>query len=147
MNRIVVLHANLVFTILLAFGALGVWALVAAALKRSPGQLFLSGFAIGALLVIAEVAIGAIMWAWGLRPPQPEVHLIYAAVALASLPLAHRYARNQPARQQSLVYALACLWLCAIALRAIETGRPPGVGHESHELHELQRGVIDVPSL
>jgi hypothetical protein len=123
MERIQSLHASLLFTILLVFGALTLWALVAAGLRRAPDTLFQSGLMIGQLLVVADTLLGVLLLLGGLRPASLELHLIYAAVAVAALPAAQRYVRGREPRQQMLTYALTCLFLCAVALRAVETGR------------------------
>jgi hypothetical protein len=123
MSRLIVLHANLLFTLLLVFGALALWGLLGAALRRGPGRLYLSVLLIGQLLLGAEALLGAALLLGGLRPASPELHVVYAVVALATLPAARRYVRDAPPRQQLLTYGLACLFLCALALRALETGR------------------------
>ena len=123
MNRITALHANLLFTILLVFGALTIWGLVEAARSRPPGALYLSALRIGELLLIAQALLGVALLAGGLRPARPELHVVYAVVAVVTLPAAQRYVRDRTPRQQMLTYALACLFLCAIVLRGVETGR------------------------
>jgi hypothetical protein len=123
MERIATLHAALLFTILLVFGALALWGLVGGAMGRGPGRLYRSGLLIGQLLLAAEALLGVALLLGGLRPAQPELHVLYAAVALATLPGARRYVRDRAPRQQLLTYALACLFLCAVALRGVETGR------------------------
>jgi hypothetical protein len=123
--RITSLHAALPFTLLLTLGALAVWGLGAAAFRHEPGRLYRSGLLIGQLLLLAEALLGVLLLASGLRPAQPELHVVYALVALAVLPAAHRYGRELTPRQQGLMYALACLFLCAVVLRGLETGRSP----------------------
>jgi len=123
MERIASLHANLLFTILLVFGALALWGLAAGLLARPAGSLYLSALTIGWLLVASEILLGALLLAGGMRPARLELHVIYAVVAAAIPPAAHRYARRLRAREQMLVYALACAFLCAVALRGLETAR------------------------
>lgn len=125
MERLATLHASLLFTLLGVFGALCLWGLIGAALGRGPGRLYLSGLMIGQLLVVAQCLLGAALLLGGARPFQPELHLVYAAVALGTVPAAQRYVRDRAPRQQLLTYALACLFLCAIALRGVETGGGP----------------------
>jgi hypothetical protein len=122
-ERIAELHAALLFTILLVLGALALWSGLFALLGRPAGSLLLSGLAIGELLLVAEALLGVVLYASGLRPARSELHLIYGLVAVALLPAAMGYAHDRPARQRHLTYALACLFVCALALRALETGR------------------------
>jgi hypothetical protein len=123
MDRLITLHANLLFTILAVFGALTVWGLMGAWRARPPGSLYLSGLAIAELLLVSEALLGVALFVAGLRPARPELHIVYAVVAVATLPVAQRYVRDRPPRQVWLTYALTCLFLCAIVLRGVETGR------------------------
>lgn len=124
-ERIAATHAALLFTILLVFGALTLWGLFGAAFNQAPGPLFLSALVIGELLVIAEALLGVVLLFGGLRAARPELHIVYAIVAIATLPAAHRYSQGRSQRQQFLIYALACLFVWAVALRGVETGRVP----------------------
>ena len=125
MDRLAALHASMLFTILLVFGALALWGLAAGALGRGPSSLYRSGLMIGQLLTTAQALLGAALLLGGRQPADTALHLVYAAVALATLPAAGRYARDRARRQQTLTYALACVFLCAIILRSLETGRGP----------------------
>ncbi|HWQ16091.1 MAG TPA: hypothetical protein VNL77_25045 [Roseiflexaceae bacterium] len=122
MDRLVALHANLLFTILAVLGVLAIWGLAGAWRARLPGNLYLSCLAIGELLLVSEALIGVALFVAGLRPARPELHIVYAVVAVAALPVAHRYVRDRPPRQRWLTYALTCVFLCAVVLRGVETG-------------------------
>ncbi|NWG22288.1 MAG: hypothetical protein HXY39_18425 [Chloroflexi bacterium] len=124
MEHILRLHANLLFTILLVFGVLTVWALGHALLRRPAGQWLHGGMAVGVLLVLAECILGAIMLLRGLLPLRPEMHVLYGIIALLTVPIAHASARHRAPRPQGLVYALACLFVCVIVLRAVAMARP-----------------------
>ncbi len=123
MEYILRLHANLLFTILLVFGLLGIWALILGLLHRPVGQWLLSGMAIGLLLILAEGILGVIMLVQGLRPIRTEMHILYGVIALLTIPIAHSSARNREARSQGLIYAFACLCVCVFVLRAVEMAR------------------------
>lgn len=122
-ERLAGLHASLLFTLLLTLAALAVWGGLLALLNRHAGSLFLSGLAIGELLLVTELLLGVILYVSGLRPVRAELHVIYGLVAVALLPAARRYVQGRPPRQQLLTYVLTCLFLCAVVLRALETGR------------------------
>lgn len=124
METVIRLHANLLFTILLVFSSLMLWALIAALLRRPLGQLFHSGMTIGFLLVLSQCILGVIMLLRGLLPLRPELHILYAIIALVTVPVAHSSAREREPRAQALVYATACLFLCVIVLRDVAMARP-----------------------
>lgn len=123
MEHILRLHANLLFTILMVFGVLALWALILGLLRRPVGQWLFSGMAIGVLLVLAESILGVIMIVQGLRPVRTEMHILYGVIALLTIPIAHSSARNREARSQGLIYAFACMCVCVFVLRAVEMAR------------------------
>lgn len=124
MEHILRLHSNLLFTILVVFGILALWSLMLGLLRRPVGQWLLSGMAIGVLLVLAECILGILMIIQGLRPFRTEMHILYGIIALLTIPIAHSSARNREPRSQGLMYAFACMFVCVIALRAVEMARP-----------------------
>jgi hypothetical protein len=65
-----------------------------------------------------------LLWLQGLRPARPEVHLIYGGVAIATIPLALHWVRTFDRRGAGMTLAIVGLFLCAILLRGIATGRP-----------------------
>lgn len=123
MEHLLRLHANLLFTILLVFSILTVWALIVGLRRRPVGQLLFSSMAIGVLLILSESIIGAILLVQGLRPLRTEMHILYGIIALLTIPLAHSSARNRDPRSQGLIYAFACMFVCVIVLRAVEMTR------------------------
>ncbi|WP_448544814.1 hypothetical protein [Roseiflexus sp.] len=124
MEHILRLHANLLFTILLVFSVLALWALILGLLRRPVGAWLHSGMAIGVLLVLSECVLGVILLMRGLLPLRPEMHILYGIIALLTIPIAHSSARNREPRSQGLMYAFACMFVCIIALRAVEMARP-----------------------
>ena len=124
-ERIARLHASLVFTTLAL--ALLMAAVLLYAGWRSRGQperlgnMARSGLWIVQLLVVAECVLGGLLWYAGARPARNEIHLIYGVVACATLPGVMLYSRNS--QQRRFVQAAGCLFLCAILLRALSTGR------------------------
>jgi hypothetical protein len=124
MEHILRLHANLLFTILLVFSVLALWALILGLLRRPVGARLHSGMAIGVLLVLSECVLGVILLVRGLLPLRPEMHILYGIIALLTIPIAHSSARNREPRSQGLMYAFACMFVCIIALRAVEMARP-----------------------
>lgn len=127
MNTILLLHARLLFTILLFFGALTIWGFVNYLRGQPITGSYLGALAIGELLMIAEFLLGVILLIAGNQPYRPTIHILYGIVAVITLPGAFAYTRGRDSRWENLIYAVVSLFLCGIALRAIETGRVPGV--------------------
>jgi hypothetical protein len=117
------LHSGLLFTILLICAALLIWALAGLRRREPLAQRLLAGLWIAELLVLAECAVGALLWIAGLRPARPEPHLMYGLVAALTIPVALGMAAGRTPRASRSLVAVACLFLAAIALRALLTGR------------------------
>jgi hypothetical protein len=124
MEHILRLHANLLFTILLVFSVLALWALILGLLRAS-------GWSVAPQWHGDRSAARAV----GMRPrcdtagarvtaAPPEMHILYGIIALLTIPIAHSSARNREPRSQGLMYAFACMFVCIIALRAVEMARP-----------------------
>jgi hypothetical protein len=79
--------------------------------------------AIAELLMLAQGLVGFILLLGGAIPGRGVViHLLYGITAVISLPAAYLFSKGQDTRQYNLLYALVCLWLWGISLRAITTG-------------------------
>lgn len=117
------MHSRLLLTLLLVLGALTLWGGLGYLRGRGPSQGYRALLAIGQLLLLAEALLGLGLLAYGLQPARPATHLIYGLVATLTLPGAALYMRGRDPRGTLLVYSLACLFLCGIALRALATGR------------------------
>lgn len=118
------LHASLLVTIVSLLGGLALWSLAAALGSRALGARQRAAFWIAELLLLAECLVGGVLWAQGHRPAQPVTHLLYAAVACATIPAMLWWSGDQPARGAQARLMLTSIFLCAIALRALQTGQP-----------------------
>lgn len=118
-----ILHARLVVTILLFFGALAIWGFVNYLRGEGITGSYKGALAIGELLVIAEFILGIILFISGARPFRPSIHILYGIVAIITVPGTFAYTRGRDGRWEQLIYVTVCLFLCGIALRAITTGR------------------------
>jgi hypothetical protein len=117
------LHTSLVFTIVALLSALALWAIVAALRGAELGQQQRAGLWVAELLLLAECLVGGVLWARGMRPAQPEVHLLYGVVAAATIPALLWWPSEGGARAAQARIAIGCVFLSAIALRALQTGR------------------------
>ena len=126
MTWLLAIHARLLFTILLFFGALALWGFVNYLRRQSVSGSYLGALAIGELLMLAQALIGVALWIAGREAYRQAIHVLYGIVAVIMLPGTFAYVRGLYSRWEQLIYAAVCLFLCGIALRALETGRVPG---------------------
>jgi hypothetical protein len=123
MATLTLLHARLLTTILLFFGALAIWGFFSYARGQGISGAYKGALAIGELLMIAELLLGVILFIGGDRPARPGIHILYGIVAVITVPGAFAYTRGRDGRWEQLIYVTVCLFLCGIALRALTTGR------------------------
>jgi hypothetical protein len=123
MTTITLLHARLVTTILLFFGALAIWGFVNYLRGEGVTGGYRGALAIGELLMIAELLLGIALFASGARPFRPSIHILYGIVAVITLPGTFAYTRGRDGRWEQLIYVTVCLFLCGIALRSLTTGQ------------------------
>jgi phosphatidylglycerophosphate synthase len=121
-----ILHARLLITILLFFGALTVWGFFNYLRGQGVSGSYLGALAIGELLMLSEFIVGVILLLSGRQPYRPSIHILYGVVAIITLPGTFAYIRGRDSRWEQLIYVTVCLFLCGIALRALTTGRAPG---------------------
>ena len=123
MATLAMLHARLVVTILLFFGALSIWGFIGYLRGHSISGSYRGALAIGELLMLAQFVIGVLLMLGGAQPARPSIHILYGIVAIIGLPGAFAYTRGRDDRWELLIYVAVCLFLCGIALRAMTTGR------------------------
>jgi len=126
MTWLLVMHARLLTTILLFFGALAIWGFVGYLRGQDISGSYQGALVIGELLMLAEALIGVALWIGGREAYRQAIHVLYGIVAVIMLPGTFAYVRGRDSRWEQLIYAAVCLFLCGIALRALETGRVPG---------------------
>ena len=90
--------------------------------KRGLDASFWGALAAGELLYVAQVIVGFVLLAGGLRPPRTAVHLLYGALLCLVLPLAYVSTRAADTYREAGLYGLIGLFLAGIALRAMDTG-------------------------
>lgn len=97
------------------------WSIVLAITRRPSGSLFLGNLVWVAIAVVIAAALGAVT-AIVTGPPRDGLHIVYGALALGTLPGAAIVASGRPARQQSIVAAVAATILVILLLRLVQTG-------------------------
>jgi hypothetical protein len=126
MSFLLTMHARLLFTILLFFGALTIWGFVNFLRGQAISGGYRGALAIGELLMIAQCLIGVALLLGGRHAFREAIHMLYGVVTVITLPGTFAYTRGRDSRYEQLIYAVVCLFLCGVALRAMETGRVPG---------------------
>jgi hypothetical protein len=123
MATLTLLHARLLTTILLFFGALAIWGFFNYLRGQGVTGGYTGALAIGELLMIAEMLLGVILFIGGERTFRPGIHILYGIVAVITVPGTFAYTRGRDGRWEQLIYVTVCLFLCGIALRSLTTGR------------------------
>lgn len=96
---------------------LGVWAMILAMLKKTPGRTYWVVFGVGVTGVLAQVGVGT--WALSVDDVDPgNQHVFYGIVSVFTLAFAYIY-RLQLAKRPALSYAILCLFLMGLGIRAI----------------------------
>jgi hypothetical protein len=126
MSTLILLHARLVTTILLFFGALAIWGFVGYLRGEGITGSYRGALVIGELLMLAQFILGVILVIGGLQAARQAIHILYGVVAIIVLPGTFAYTRGRDGRWERLIYVTVCLFLCGIALRAVTTGQAPG---------------------
>jgi hypothetical protein len=108
--------ASLIFSFIIA--AYGLWHYLR---KRAIDGSFWGVLAAGELLYLAQIAVGLLLLAGGLRPARLAVHVLYGAVLALVLPGAYVSTRAADSYREAGLYAVIGLFLAGIALRAMTT--------------------------
>lgn len=108
-----------VAVVLGAIAAIGAVALVV--LRRPVGTIYLGGlvWVVGAVAVAALLGIATAVTT---APPRDALHLLYGALATLALPVGAVLAVGRPARQQTIVVAIATIVLVILLVRLLQTG-------------------------
>ena len=121
MAQLITLHAGLANSAALFVGVLGMWALVQRIRSQPLSSSWFGAAVIGELLLVAQVAIGTILYLQGLGGalPRPFIHILYGVVAVITLPAAQSYFGNlEDENVKTLALAVSCFFLWGIVLRA-----------------------------
>lgn len=120
-NFLLLLHDRLSITVILFWGAVGLWGLVSWIRGGSLSGSQAGALAIGEALVIIQVLAGVALFLGGHRPPT-STHYLYGATGILAIPFAWSYYRVRDQRSALLVYSLIALFIFGLAIRGITTG-------------------------
>lgn len=117
-----VIHDRLAISAVLFAGVCAVWGFI----NYIRNQPITSGYW-GALvicegLMILQGILGIVLAVQGNEPVRGIVHYLYGVTAVISLPAVYVFTGGRDTRRESMLYAIVCVWLLLIALRAVTTG-------------------------
>lgn len=115
------IHRSLSTALLLFTGISGAWGLVIYGRGRGVSPSYWGILACLELLALAQGLVGGVMLLAGEQPAR-LVHILYGIVSVVTLPGAYAFTRGRDDRQATLTYALICLFLLGVSLRAASTG-------------------------
>lgn len=109
-------HANWMWVAVVACGAVGVWGVALAVLRRTPGTAFLAARTTAIATMLVQLGAGLVLWGRGQRPGN-GFHVFYGVVIAVTLSIAYVY-RPTMARRPALTYGLMLLFVMGLGLRA-----------------------------
>lgn len=115
------IHAGLAQTSTLFMIALGVWAIFLRIRSRPLDGSWYGALAVGEILMVAQFALGWILYSQGLGDnlPRAFVHILYGAVAVITLPAAYAYlSKLEDENVKSILFAIVCFFLMEVVIRA-----------------------------
>ena len=121
MNSLSDIHRGLAQTGIYFFIALGVWAVWLRIRSRPLDGSWYGAAVIGELLMITEFLLGWVLYGQGLggNLSRAFVHILYATVAVITLPAAYLYlSRLQDENVKTVLFAIVCFFLMEVVIRA-----------------------------
>jgi hypothetical protein len=115
------MHDRLATSMLLFMAAIGIWGMYLFFTGNGLTGSFNGALLIGEVLILAQVAFGAILYIKGYRP-ESSIHILYGLTAVLALPFIWSYMRERDARQALLFFSLGALFVAGLAVRGMTTG-------------------------
>ena len=115
-----VIHAGLARTGTFFFIALGVWAILQRIRSQPLDGSWYGAAVIGELLMVVQFLLGFVLYGQGLGEnlPRAFVHILYACVAVITLPAAYAYlSRFEDENVKSILMAIICFFLMEVVIR------------------------------
>jgi hypothetical protein len=118
---VVTLHGGFFTVVVIYSAAMALWGIVLYLRGSNPSGSYLGSLVIAEGVALFQVIVGGIVFLTGHRPDE-FLHYVYGLVAALALPFAYSFSARGTERRDSLVFALAALFLIGIAVRAAATG-------------------------
>jgi hypothetical protein len=109
-------HQSWFWVAVISTGLVGLWGLLLAVTKRTPGRSFKIGRALAIAAILVQVGAGVYLYSNGVRPGN-SFHVFYGVVIVITLTLAYLY-RSTMARKPALTYGILLLFVMGLGLRA-----------------------------
>jgi multisubunit Na+/H+ antiporter MnhB subunit len=109
-------HQSWFWVAVISTGVVGIWGLLLAVTKRTPGRAFKIGRGLAITAILVQVAAGVYLYSNGLRPGN-SFHVFYGVVIVITLTLAYLY-RSTMAKKPALTYGILLLFVMGLGLRA-----------------------------
>lgn len=120
METLILLHQGLARTSMLLFIALGVMAIYNRLRSQPLGGSWYGAAVIAELVVVVQFVLGFILYSQGMGAnlPRAFVHILYACVAIVTLPAAYGYfSRLEDENVKSILMAIVCFFLMEVVIR------------------------------
>ncbi len=118
------IHERLANTVLIFFIFLTAWGYLRFFRKQGMDPSYWGALVIAEGLLIVQMLFGAYLWLFlDLRPARPWVHLLYAFITLAAIPLAYSYTRGEEGHGEMLMYATTALISVGLVIRTMDTAQ------------------------
>ncbi|MDJ0791315.1 MAG: hypothetical protein QNJ71_05415 [Acidimicrobiia bacterium] len=116
LDQVLTFHQNWFWVAVISCGIVGLWGLIFAIAKWTPGRTFsiARGVAIAAMLI--QVGAGVYLYYRGVRPGN-SFHVFYGVVIAVTFTLAYLY-RSTMAKRPALTYGVLLLFVMGLGLRA-----------------------------
>ena len=114
-------HGALANTVMYYFIILALWGLFRFFRKEGISSNYWGALAIGEILILAQGALGVILWLGGAHPER-ILHFLYGLIGALVIPGLYLYTRGEERRQVMLVYGISLLIAVALIVRATMTG-------------------------
>ena len=109
-------HQSWFWVAVISTGLVGLWGLLLAVTKRTPGRSFKIGRALAIAAILVQVGAGVYLYSNDVRPGN-SFHVFYGVVIVITLTLAYLY-RSTMARKPALTYGILLLFVMGLGLRA-----------------------------
>jgi chromate transport protein ChrA len=120
---LVMIHAGLARTGVYFFIALGAWAILQRIRSRPLDGSWYGAAVIAEALMVVQFILGFVLYGQGLgvNLPRAFVHILYACVAVITLPAAYLYiSRFEDENIKSILMAIICFFLMEVVIRTGE---------------------------
>jgi hypothetical protein len=116
------IHRALANSVVIYAGAAAIIGLITYFRRKGVEGNFWGILIIGELLFIAQGIVGIVLWISGGEPGR-IVHILYGVVSVITLPGYFAMSKGKDDRDATLAYALICLFLVGVGLRAAFTAQ------------------------